>query len=417
MALQRVPAQPAPSRPADTADTADPAASAGRTDPAGVQDAPTIALDTGAGADPAADGGGDQLGTGGFVVGPKGSNRQVSWHLPSTGPIPVKPGELTSHRGRKVMKRTLSKIWDDSIFGWSAQCGFWCAMSTAPLLLALLGMSGYVAGWFGTDTINKIEDQVNRALQTVFSPEVFDNLLRDNVSNLLHNGRADVVSVGFLISLWAGSSAMSAFVEAITIAYCQHEVRHPAVERFFALGLYLVGLVCGIVLLPLAAIGPSTLINLFPDDVHDTVSTIINIAYYPTLGVVLVILVTTLYKVAPKHKHPWRRGLPGAVLAAAVFLVTSTGLRIYVSYVSTHGLSYGALTVPVVYLLFYYFVSMSIISGAQFNNALLEYFPPKRSRRAMRRWRQLAAGSGADGGSAGAGGAGAERTPEPSTSA
>ena len=54
-----------------------------------------------------------------------------------------------------------------------------------------------------------------------------------------------MVSVGLIISLWAGSSAMSAFVESITIAYCQHEFRHPVVERFFALGLYIVALPAG----------------------------------------------------------------------------------------------------------------------------------------------------------------------------
>ena len=73
-----------------------------------------------------------------------------------------------------------------------------------------------------------------------------------------------MVSIGLVISLWAGSSAMSAFVESITIAYSQHEVRHPVAERFFALGLYLVALFAGIIMLPLLAIGPDYLPRLFP---------------------------------------------------------------------------------------------------------------------------------------------------------
>ncbi|MDQ6658406.1 MAG: YihY/virulence factor BrkB family protein [Actinomycetota bacterium] len=317
------------------------------------------------------------------------TDRKVSWHLAATGPIPVKPGESTNHRAKKIFKRTLSKIWGDSIFGWSAQAGFWCALSTAPMLLALLGSVGLVANWFGPDTINQVETQVLRFLGTVFDHQVVQDLLAQNVHNLLHEGQGAIASVGFVISLWAGSSAMSAFVEAITIAYCQHEVRHPAAERFFALGLYLIGLVFGIVLLPLAAIGPTTLVELFPVSIRDTVSTIVNISYYPVIAVAVILLVTTLYKVAPRNKHPWKRGLPGAVLASVVFLVAGTGLRIYVGYVTTHGLTYGALTVPVVYLLFYYFVSMAIISGAQFNNATLEYYPPRKSKRALRRWRRL----------------------------
>ena len=37
--------------------------------------------------------------------------------------------------------------------------------------------------------------------------QVAQNLVGKTVDTILNNGQADVVSVGFLISLWAGSSA------------------------------------------------------------------------------------------------------------------------------------------------------------------------------------------------------------------
>ena len=192
-----------------------------------------------------------------------------------------------------------------------------------------------------------------------------------------------MISVGLIISLWAGSSALSAFIEAITIAYCQHEFRHPVVERFFALGLYILALAAELMLLPLVAIGPDQLPGLFPDSWRPVVELVLAQIYYPGVAVGLILMVATLYKVAPKHKHAWYRGLPGAGLAATVFLVASTGLRLYLSYVYSHGLTYGALATPITFLLFYYFISIVIIIGAQFNNALLEYYPPvvKKSRR------------------------------------
>ena len=51
-------------------------------------------------------------------------------------------------------------------------------------------------------------------------------------------------------------------------------------------------------------------------------------------------------------------------------------------------LTYGALATPITFLLFYYFASMAIIIGAQFNNALLEYYPPKMRKREVRRWQR-----------------------------
>jgi membrane protein len=147
-------------------------------------------------------------------------------------------------------------------------------------------------------------------------------------------------------------------------------------------------LLSGIIMLPLVAIGPDYLPKVFPESWRPQVSNIVNIAYYPALALGLILLLTVLYKVAPKHKHPWYRGVPGAFLAAGVFIVTSFGLRLYLSYVYAHGLTYGALATPITFLLFYYFVSMAVIIGAQFNNAMLEYYPPRPSRREMRKWQR-----------------------------
>ena len=171
------------------------------------------------------------------------------------------------HRWRKIALRTLSKAWGDSLFGMSSQAAFWCALSTAPLLLALLGMIGYIVPGYFPAGHDRPESgtQVLLFLNTIFNEEVANNLVGNTVETILGNGQADVVSIGLVISLWAGSSAMSAFVESITIAYGQHEFRHPVAERFFALGLYLVALVAGIVMLPLLAIGPDYLPELFPE--------------------------------------------------------------------------------------------------------------------------------------------------------
>ena len=324
------------------------------------------------------------------VPGPAASSpadTTMPWHPDGTGPVPTAAGPVR-RRPRKVLARTLGKAWGDSLFGLSSQAAFWSALSTPPFLLALLGLVGYVAPWFGPGTMTDVRAQITLFLHTIFNQEVTDTLVGNTVDTILNNGQAGVVSVGLLISLWAGSSAMSAFIESITIAYGQHEFRHPVVERLYALGLYLIALTAGILLVPLLAIGPDNLPRLFPVVLRSSVTSIVGYGYYPGLTLGLLLLLTTLYKVAPQHRHPWKRGLPGAFLAAVFFLVASGGLRLYLSYVYSHGLTYGALATPITFLLFYYFAAMAIILGAQFNNALLEYYPPKTSRRRARKQRR-----------------------------
>jgi membrane protein len=129
--------------------------------------------------------------------------------------------------------------------------------------------------------------------------------------------------------------------------------------------------------------------NLFPESVRPTVGHLVVVLYYPVLSTLLVLGLATLYKIVLPNKLPWHRGLPGALLAMAVFLVSSTVLRRYISWVTSTGYTYGALATPIAFLLFSFFIAMAILLGAEFNNAIEEMWPAHPTRRERRRWRRL----------------------------
>jgi membrane protein len=209
------------------------------------------------------------------------------------------------------------------------------------------------------------------------------------VNSILTVGKGEIVSVGFLISLWAGSSAMSSFVDAITVAHDQYGVRNDVWQRIFALLLYLAGLVILVVGLPLLAIGPDLLPQFFPANWRDTVSYWVGTLYYPVLGGMIALALTTLYKLALPRRLPWHRGLPGAMLAMVVFLLSSVGLRIYLNWITKTGYTYGALAAPIAFLLLMFFIGLAVVGGAYFNSAIQELWPAKATKRQRRKWRRL----------------------------
>lgn len=300
---------------------------------------------------------------------------------------------VKSSRRRKgplrLIGRTLQKAWDGNFFSESAEAGFWQALSLAPLMLGLLGLLGYVSDWFGQDVANRVGNEIVEFLQKIFSEEVVQNIVKPTVTDMLTEGKGAIASVGFLIALWAGSSAMSSFVDAITVAHDQYGVRAAPWQRIFALLLYMASLVLLIVLLPLLAVGPDLLPRFFPENLRDDVTAWVSVLYYPTLGVIIVIALATLYKLALPRKLPWHRGLPGAILAMAIFLLASSGLRLYLQAITASGFTYGALATFVAFLLFLFFIGMAIIVGAYFNSAIEELWPAKPTRRQRRRWRRL----------------------------
>lgn len=304
----------------------------------------------------------------------------------------VQPSAATkvARRGPwRLITRTLAKAWEGNIFSEAAEAAFWQTLSLPPLLLGLLGSLGFVGEWFGQDVVAAVHDRIIGFCKTVFSTNAVQDIIEPTVNSILTVGKGEIVSVGFLISLWAGSSAMSSFVDAITVAHDQYGVRNDVWQRIFALLLYLCGLVILVVGLPLLAIGPDLLPEFFPTDWRPTVTSWVSALYFPTLGVMITLALTTLYKLALPRKLPWHRGLPGAGLAMAVFLLSSVGLRIYLNWITKTGYTYGALAAPIAFLLLMFFIGLAVVGGAYFNSAIQELWPAKATRRQRRKWRRL----------------------------
>src|SRR5690349_24673756 len=93
-------------------------------------------------------------------------------------PLPLPPSR---HHIRHIVRRTLSKSWDDSIFSESAQAAFWCALSLPPLLLGMLGSLAYIAPLFGPDTLPVIESQLISTAGRFFSPNGVSDIIEPTV--------------------------------------------------------------------------------------------------------------------------------------------------------------------------------------------------------------------------------------------
>lgn len=279
-------------------------------------------------------------------------------------------GPSRHHAGR-IARRTLAKSWDDSIFSESAQAGFWSVLSLPPLLLGLLGSLAYVAPLFGPDTLPVIQDQLIGTANRFFSANIVTEIIEPTIADIAQGARGEVVSLGFVISLWAGSSAVSAFVDSVVEAHGQTELRHPVRQRFFALGIYVVGLVFVIAVAPFLALGPRKIGEHIPESWHP----VLQFGYYPMLVLGLVLAVTVLYRVSLPKPLPTHRLVWGAVLATVCFVIATAGLRIYLQYITRTGYTYGALATPIAFLLFAFFLGFAIMIGAELNAAIEEEWP------------------------------------------
>jgi len=266
-----------------------------------------------------------------------------------------------------LLRHAASMGWHDRILGLSAEAAFWQMLSLPSLLLALVASLGY---GFGPNQITNLNTPLARA----FSQQVVDNIVTPMLKQI-GNGRADVISVGFVIAVWAGSSAMATFVNTITIAYGMRDLRGAVRSRLLALWLFLGSMMIGVVVLPLLILGPTRLAKPFPVRLRPSAERILQDGNYPAIVIFLMLGLTTLYHLAPPRRLPWRRGVPGAVLAIVIFLLGSAALRTYITFILDHNHAYGALASPIAALLFFYVLAFGVLYGAEFNAAIEQFSP------------------------------------------
>jgi membrane protein len=290
-----------------------------------------------------------------------------------------------------LLRRTVVSGWQHRLLGLSAEAAFWQLLSLPSLFLAALASLGYVSQWFDINA-DDLDAHIESALGRAFSADVVKQIVSPTLREVLHGQRIDVISIGFVLALWAGSSATATFVNTITIAYGMRDQRGAVRSRLLALWLFLGSVLIGCAVLPMLVLGPTLLTKFIPEDERHTASAIIHDLYYPVVILLILIGLTSLYHLAPPRRLPWHRGVPGALLAMGVFLGGSAGLRWYISFILDHNHAYGTLAAPIAALLFFYVLALGVLLGAEFN-AAIEAASPSRIRRPRvlhpKGWQQL----------------------------
>ncbi|WP_081438241.1 YhjD/YihY/BrkB family envelope integrity protein [Pseudofrankia asymbiotica] len=292
----------------------------------------------------------------------------------ATGEAPTRR-LVTGARGRgraalRVAGRAASNAWRDRVLGLAAEAGFWQLLSLPPLLLALLGTIGYIADALGSDAVNSIRASLLRGASDLLTPEVVDNVVGPTVDQILSRGRPDVISIGFVLSLWTGSTAMATYVNTITIAYGQRDLRSAVRSRLVALRLYIAQVLTGVVILPALVLGPGLLANLLRANQHPVVKMLLQQVFWPAVGLLALAMLTSLYHQSLPQRRPWLHALPGAIFALLGWLLGSYLLRLYLELVFGNELVYGSLAAPVAALLFFYITALAVLLGAELNGAL-----------------------------------------------
>jgi membrane protein len=264
------------------------------------------------------------------------------------------------------------------VTGLAAEAAFFAVLSVPPLIFALTGAIGFFTEQFTTAQIDEIRSDVIDLASQAMTESTVNAVITPTFNIVMQGGRLDVISIGFVLALWSGSRALNVFVDTITIMHGLGGERGIIRTRLLSFGLYVLGLLTGMVTIPLVVAGPSLVRRWIPDRLD-----FLEGLYWPTVLLMCVCFLATLYHVSVPARVAWRYNLPGAVFTIVCWIGGSWLLRTVLTATAGESTSvYGPLSAPITVLIWLYIVSIAVLIGAAVN-ASVDVVWPRLTNRAV----------------------------------
>jgi membrane protein len=272
----------------------------------------------------------------------------------------------------RLITATVGASFRYRVTGLAAEAAFFAILSLPPLIFALAGSIGFFVERYDVARVADFKAELLQLASQVLTEDAVNTVIARTIDDVFEGGRFDVISIGFVLALWSGSRALNVFVDTITIMYGLAGRRGIVRTRMLSFSLYVVALVIGVVVLPLVLAGPQIVSQVLPERANPLIH-----LYWPTVILLSVGFVASLYHLSVPVRTSWRHDVPGAALALAIWVFGSYVLR-WTLQTAVGGDStsiYGPLAAPIAVLLWLYVSALAVLVGAALNAAFDRVWP------------------------------------------
>ena len=269
-----------------------------------------------------------------------------------------------------LARRTVVDTLDDGVPGLAAQLAFYFFLAVFPALLFLVSLLAYLP-------VEPALTATLERLRAVLPGDVL-SILEQQIEQVLTGAHGGLLTLAIAGAIWSSSSAMTAIIYALNRAYDIEEwrpwwhTRLVAIALTIALSLFVL---CAFVLV----VGGGDLAAWIATQfgAGPTFERIWSILQWPLALALVVFAVDLVYYFAPNADTEWVWVTPGALLATALWLITSFAFRFYVRNIADYSAVYGAIGGVIVLLLWFYLSGFALLIGAELNAEIDRALPSR----------------------------------------
>lgn len=279
---------------------------------------------------------------------------------------PDSPGDLTKPSWLYTLRLTVREFVDDECPDLAAALTYFAVLALFPAAIALLSLVGLVGQ--SDETVNTLLTML-RDLGAGGAADTLEPTLRE----LSQSGGAGLgLIIGLAAALWSASGYVNAFGRGMNRIYEVDEGRpiwklRPTMLLLTAVLIVLAALVA----VGLVVTGPAAEVVGDAIGLGSAAVTAWNIAKWPVMLAVVILIVALLYYGSPNIKQPKFKWISvGACVAILVWVLASAGFGFYVANFSNYNKTYGSLAGVVVFLLWLWLTNLALLFGAELDAEL-----------------------------------------------
>jgi membrane protein len=263
-----------------------------------------------------------------------------------------------------VIVIAIQRLWADEAMSLSGNIAFRTLFSAFPFLIFLTAL----AALFGDE---ELADGLIDFLFSVGPAEVIAPLASE-VQLILTTPRTDLVSIGFLITIWAAMAGVDSVRIGLNRAYNVRDRR--STWKLYGLNvLFVIGTAVVLLALSLLIVAGPILIAFLQRHAPqlDKFMAIFSLVRYPVAVLLLTGALTAAHLFLPAKRLRLLHVLPGVILTVAVWVVLATVYSYYLANFGNFASYYAGLSGVFAALFFLYLAALVLLLGGEVNRVIM----------------------------------------------
>jgi membrane protein len=263
-----------------------------------------------------------------------------------------------------TIKRTVTEFQEDGMTDWAASLTYYALLSLFPALIAMVSLIGI----FGDP---KSTTESLTEIITGIGPESAAETFEGPIKSITESsGTAGLAFVfGIAAALWSASGYTGAFMRASNVIYETPEGRPFWKLRPLQLAVTLMIIILvALLAVSLVLTGPVVTAVAEPLGIGSTAVDVWNIAKWPAMAAVFLLILAILYYASPNVKlRGFKWVTPGSLAAIVIWILASALFGLYVANFGSYDKTYGTLGGMIALLVWFWISNLAILFGHELN--------------------------------------------------